>query len=183
MGTNCPNRFSRGTKLAVHGHPEIELSQLKRVALGTSFVSENFNEFPHSHRPAATDPVDRDLPSEIGLRLCTPAATSADASRRPSAGAGRPDTNSLLPVPRIIRRINVLDHPGPAAVDLDDGFTLGPGEMLHAGRHYREAASDHFAPGGFIELIRHSEVECSRDDRDSHWPPSTIRGQRSQDAF
>src|SRR4051794_39093356 len=47
----------------------------------------------------------------------------------------------LLLVTRVIRRIDVFDDPGTVAVNLDDGFALGPGEVFHAGRPGAEGAS------------------------------------------
>src|SRR5947207_2649675 len=58
----------------------------------------------------------------------------------------RPSGSGLL-LPRIVRRVDVVDVPRPDPVKLDHGLALGPGEVLHARRHKPEGAGGHLVAG------------------------------------
>ena len=80
--------------------------------------------------------------------------------------AARQFYRSLFRDTGIIRWIDVSDRPRPDAMELNNGITFGPGEMLHASGPVAKRASGHCLSRGFIEFITHAKVEDAADDGD-----------------
>src|SRR5439155_24168490 len=65
----------------------------------------------------------------------------------------------LFCIPWIIRRIDVIDLPWADAVELEDGFALHPGEVMHAGRPVAVGARRQRVRGTLVELVAEAEVQ------------------------
>ena len=62
---------------------------------------------------------------------------------------------------RIIRWINVSDHPWPSAMKLKHCIALCPGEMLHIRGPEAKRAGGHRTRNRLIELVSHTYVESA----------------------
>src|SRR5437660_8982658 len=76
----------------------------------------------------------------------------------------------------IVRGIHVFNPPRASAVELDDRFAVGPGEMFHAGGPVAKRARGHRLSGRLIEFITHTEVERAANDGDMFDSGMNVRG-------
>ena len=89
-------------------------------------------------------------------------------SRSPPAlspGAKYLDANLLCRIPRVIFWIHVDQFPRADAVQLEDGFFIGPGVVAHGRGHYGEGAGGHRLFVVLFELFTGANVEAAGDDR------------------
>src|SRR2546422_9678604 len=69
-------------------------------------------------------------------------------------------------LPRIVGGVHVIDFEGPHAVDLDDGLTLGPGEVPHGFGHTHVGTGRQFLAGFFSERFSPAHHKRALDDGD-----------------
>jgi len=72
----------------------------------------------------------------------------------------------FLCVPRVVRRVQVINGAGTSPAQLDDRLARCPSKMLHSSGHEKIAPGWHCLTGAGVELFAHADIKCPGNHRD-----------------
>ena len=92
------------------------------------------------------------------------AATANDAERRvsPASAFTAHRERLFLCVPRVVRRVHVIDAPGTNSVELDNRLAREPGKMLHSSGPKTKGPGRQCPPSALVELFAHAEAKARK---------------------
>jgi hypothetical protein len=72
----------------------------------------------------------------------------------------------FLCVPRVVRRVQVINGAGTSPAQLDDRLARCPSKMLHSSGHEKIAPGRHCLTGAGVELFAHADIKYPGNHRD-----------------
>jgi hypothetical protein len=66
----------------------------------------------------------------------------------------------FLCVPRVVRRVQVINAAGTSPAQLNDRLARCPSKMLHSSGHEKIAPGRHRVTGAGVELFAHADIKC-----------------------